>query len=166
MRYQVTLGGRTREVEVRIPPDGPPAITLDGRPVDARVERVEGGVLVHLGGRVFDVAVGGAGRERTLAAGPYRAVAEVVDEQAARREKKAAVEAGGGLEVRTPMPGRVVEVRVAAGDAVTQGQPVVVVEAMKMQNELRSPADGVVAEVLVEVGAAVEGQAVLVRLEG
>lgn len=166
MRYRVTISGRTREVEVRLPPDGPPIVSLDGAPVEARIERVEGGVLVDLGGRVFDVAVGGARREKTLAAGPARAVAEVVDEQAARREAKAQVHGGGGLEVRTPMPGRVVEVRVATGDAVKRGQTVIIVEAMKMQNELRSPADGVVAEVLVKAGATVEGQAVLMRLGG
>jgi biotin carboxyl carrier protein len=60
------------------------------------------------------------------------------------------------------MPGRVVRVLVAAGDRVTARQGVVVVEAMKMENELRTPRDGTVKQVLVKAGTAVETGAVLV----
>ena len=60
------------------------------------------------------------------------------------------------------MPGRIVRVLVGVGDRVAARQPVVVVEAMKMENELRSPRDGVVTEVLVAPGAAVESGAVLI----
>jgi biotin carboxyl carrier protein len=63
------------------------------------------------------------------------------------------------------MPGRVVRVLVAAGDRVGAGQPLVVVEAMKMENELRAPADGVVTKVGVEAGAAVDTGAVLIVIE-
>ena len=63
------------------------------------------------------------------------------------------------------MPGRVMRVLVAVGDRVTARQGVVVVEAMKMENELRAPKDGVVKEVLVAPGAAVETGAVLVVIE-
>ena len=64
-----------------------------------------------------------------------------------------------------PMPGRVVRVLVSIGDRVLAGQPIVVVEAMKMENELRSPKDGVVREVNVQAGGAVEARAVLVVIE-
>ncbi len=63
------------------------------------------------------------------------------------------------------MPGRVVRVLVTAGDHVTAKQPVVVVEAMKMENELRTPRDGVVTEVRVSAGVTVESGAVLVVIE-
>jgi biotin carboxyl carrier protein len=63
------------------------------------------------------------------------------------------------------MPGRVLRVLVGVGDRVTARQPVVVVEAMKMENELRSPRDGVVTEVLVAPGAAVESNAVLMVID-
>ena len=63
------------------------------------------------------------------------------------------------------MPGRVVRVLVSIGDRVLAGQPIVVVEAMKMENELRSPKDGVVREVNVQAGGAVEARAVLVVIE-
>jgi biotin carboxyl carrier protein len=64
--------------------------------------------------------------------------------------------------VKAPMPGRIVRVLVGVGDRVAARQPVVVVEAMKMENELRSPRDGVVTQVLVTPGAAVESGAVLI----
>jgi biotin carboxyl carrier protein len=67
-----------------------------------------------------------------------------------------------GAAVKAPMPGRVVRVLVAVGDRVIARQGVVVVEAMKMENELRTPRDGVVKEVLAVTGAAVETSAVLV----
>jgi biotin carboxyl carrier protein len=67
-----------------------------------------------------------------------------------------------GAAVKAPMPGRVVRVLVAVGDRVTARQGVVVVEAMKMENELRSPRDGTVKEVGVVAGAAVETGAILV----
>jgi biotin carboxyl carrier protein len=72
--------------------------------------------------------------------------------------------AAGGSKgtVRSPMPGAVVRVLVAPGDAVTKGQVLVVVEAMKMENEFRAADDGVVASVGVAVGQAVEAGAVLV----
>ena len=71
----------------------------------------------------------------------------------------------GRQTIVAPMPGRVVRVLVSIGDRVLAGQPIVVVEAMKMENELRSPKDGVVREVNVQAGGAVEARAVLVVIE-
>jgi len=70
----------------------------------------------------------------------------------------------GGLLV-SQMPGRVVRVMVAVGDAVRKGQPLLVVEAMKMENELKSPIDGVVGDVYVAEGSAIESGAKLVRVD-
>jgi biotin carboxyl carrier protein len=68
-------------------------------------------------------------------------------------------------ELRTPMPGLVVEVKVAVGDRVQTGQSLVVLEAMKMQNELASPGDGLVAEIRCQQGQSVESGALLIRLD-
>ena len=73
--------------------------------------------------------------------------------------------AAGPTRVKAPMPGRVVRVLVAVGDRVTARQPVIVIEAMKMVNELRTPISGVVKEVLVVPGAAVESGAILVVVD-
>jgi 3-methylcrotonyl-CoA carboxylase alpha subunit len=82
---------------------------------------------------------------------------------AARRGRRSGGGAGAG-QIVAPMPGRVVSVLVAPGDDVVERQPVVVLEAMKMQNEVRAARAGVVTEVTVASGAAVEAGAVLVVL--
>lgn len=70
----------------------------------------------------------------------------------------------GPVRLRTQIPGRVVKVLVAVGDAVQEGQPLVVVEAMKMENETRAPRAGTVDEINVEPGATIEAGACLVVL--
>jgi biotin carboxyl carrier protein len=82
----------------------------------------------------------------------------------ARRAGEAA-EHGGPTEVRSVFPGRVVSVAIAPGDTVAAGQPMLVVEAMKMQNELRSPRAGTIARVDVGPGATVEVGDLLVAIE-
>ncbi len=113
------------------------------------------------------VARGGAGGRWEFLLEGRTVAAEALDERAARiRDMSPRTEAGTRLEaVRAPMPGLVVQVSVRAGDQVAAGDRVAVVEAMKMENELRATADGRVARVLVEVGAAVEKDQPLVEFE-
>jgi biotin carboxyl carrier protein len=87
---------------------------------------------------------------------------QVVDPR--RKALRVSAGAAGGT-VNTQMPGRVVRLLVAVGDAVQKGQPLLVVEAMKMENELRAPVAGTVAEVFVAEGQAVESGARLVRID-
>ena len=86
-----------------------------------------------------------------------------------RRTGRGAADAGGAAHgeqrVIAPMPGRVVRVLVSVGDAVEARQPVAVVEAMKMENELRSPKSGHVKEVAVSAGTSVEAGRVLVVID-
>ncbi|MBI2369669.1 MAG: acetyl-CoA carboxylase biotin carboxyl carrier protein subunit [Deltaproteobacteria bacterium] len=81
---------------------------------------------------------------------------------AAPREGTAA---GGRQVIRAPMPGRVVRILVGLGEPVEAGQGVIVIEAMKMENELRARAPGEVREILVREGDTVEGNADLVVIE-
>ncbi len=91
---------------------------------------------------------------------------EILDERKLRLRRAAGkFTVEGRQEIVAPMPGRIVKVLVRPGDAVTAGQGLVVVEAMKMENELKSPKDGKVAEVRVQEGQAVEGGARLVAVE-
>lgn len=78
---------------------------------------------------------------------------------------EAAGGAGGGGAVKAPMPGRVVKALVAEGDSVEAGQPVIIVEAMKMENEVAAPGAGVVRRIAVSAGDTVDAGAVLVELE-
>src|SRR5690606_8230329 len=92
---------------------------------------------------------------------------EVADERtrALRAVAAATAPPAGPRPVRAPMPGLVVRVDVRPGQAIEAGQGVVIMEAMKMENELRADAPGIVSRVLVEAGQAVEKGAVLVEFE-
>jgi biotin carboxyl carrier protein len=81
------------------------------------------------------------------------------------RDRGSAIDAGGPLEIHAIIPGRVAAVAVAPGDVVAAGQTLLVVEAMKMQNELRTPRDGTVQRVAVGVGETIDLGDLLVVLE-
>ncbi|NLE69798.1 MAG: biotin/lipoyl-binding protein [Clostridiales bacterium] len=79
--------------------------------------------------------------------------------------KPAAAAAAGGEAVNSPMPGTILAVNVKAGDAVKKGQALMILEAMKMENEINAPKDGVVAAVHVSKGQAVESGSLLCTLQ-
>ncbi len=89
---------------------------------------------------------------------PYQL--EVFDPR--RRAFSQAGTAGGGGLLVAPMPGKVIEIQVKAGDVVEAGSPIIVIEAMKMQNELNAPISGVVEEISVQEGEAVEADQKLI----
>jgi biotin carboxyl carrier protein len=119
------------------------SLIADGRAYDAVVERREGGYRVVLRGQAIEVSLAEASRGAV----------------AVRRE------AGGPSRVHAPMPGKLVRVLVRAGEDVGAGQGLVVMEAMKMENEIRAPRAGRVKEAPVQEGQAVETGALLVLLE-
>ncbi|MEM9067385.1 MAG: biotin/lipoyl-containing protein [Myxococcota bacterium] len=162
MRYRVTIEGQEREVDVQIAPGGTARVTLDGKPVDADIRRIPGGVSLRIDGVVHDVLVGGAPESMQVAAGSHRATVSVESERSRSRKKRGGGDSAGN-ELRAPMPGRVVKILVAAGDEVEANQPLVVIEAMKMENELRSAAAVKIASVDVQEGQNVEGNTVLLR---
>nr|WP_305034252.1 DUF2118 domain-containing protein [Myxococcus sp. CA005] len=91
---------------------------------------------------------------------------DVADERRLRlRAANAAFSVEGKQLVTAPMPGKVVKVLVKVGDEVKEGQGLVVVEAMKMENELKSPKAGKVTELFAKEGTAVENNAKLVMVE-
>jgi len=152
-RLAVTIKGKTRVVDASWI-DVDTLSLVDGdvvREIRLHPRGDNGAVGVEIAGRVFETS---ASEERSGRTGAIGAIGA-----------GAAAGATGAVRVKAPMPGRIVRVLVGAGDRVTARQPVVVVEAMKMENELRSPTDGVVKEVLVEAGAAVESGAVLIVVD-
>ncbi|MGH7458520.1 MAG: biotin/lipoyl-containing protein [Longimicrobiaceae bacterium] len=165
MKYLVTVAGR--ELEVDLSGERP---AVDGAVVSAGLAPAHGPALQHLdlAGRSYTLLASRDDREgswRIVHRGvPYRVV--VVDERArAIREMVGEKAVEEKKSVTAPMPGLVVKVEVEEGEEVKRGQGVVVIEAMKMENELKSAADGVVAQVLVSDGETVEKGAVLVVLE-
>jgi len=166
MKYFVRLAGRTIEVEVL---GG--AVRVDGETLDAHLAAVPGTPLHHLllGGDSWTVsaqALEGMGQWALGAVGE-RVEVEAVDErtQAIRTlTGKKGGPSGGGV-VKAPMPGLVVRVQVTEGQKVGPGTGLVVVEAMKMENELKATHPGIVKKVHVAPGAIVEKGAPLVTLE-
>ncbi|HEV8042872.1 MAG TPA: biotin/lipoyl-containing protein [Bryobacteraceae bacterium] len=145
-------------------------ILVNGRlvPVDAedvqRVAQVEPGVYsVLLGGRSFEVRAVAARDGLRLELSGRRFTAEVRDPRD-RAQKSAAALGTGRQNIAAPMPGKVVRVLVGEGDVVEVGQGLVVVEAMKMQNEMKALRGGNVVEVRVRDGDTVSAGDVLVVL--
>jgi biotin carboxyl carrier protein len=171
LTFEIEVNGRTRSVSIERAGDSRFRVNIDGEVALVDAHRVgayglsllfpdasdssarlavapgtaPGELLAHLSGRIASIAVN------------------------ARRTGRGTADSGGAAHgeqrVVAPMPGRVVRVLVAPGDAVEARQPVVVVEAMKMENELRSPKSGLVKDVAVTAGTSVEAGRVLVVID-
>lgn len=164
MKYHVTIRSRTYVIDV----DGG-AVTIDGERLEAHAAAIPGTPLLHLllGRESWTVACQQLeGGRWALGAAGERVEVEVQDDRSKQIEaltgqgRKVVV---GGV-VKAPMPGLVVRVEVSEGQTVELGEGLVVVEAMKMENELRATHKGVVAAVHVTAGDRVEKGAPLVTL--
>jgi biotin carboxyl carrier protein len=163
MRYYVTVAGRTLEVDLA--GDVP---TVDGERVAADLVRVPGMPTLHLLADGHSHTVIAQRRDRQgwdLHLNGERYEVEVVDERtrAIQAMTGQGVVAKGPRPVVAPMPGLVVRVAVEAGDRVHAGQSVIIIEAMKMENDLKAESDAVVERVAAVAGQAVEKGAVLVE---
>ncbi|MBX5494742.1 MAG: biotin/lipoyl-binding protein [Bryobacteraceae bacterium] len=137
----------------------------ESREGTASVLEVEPGVYsVLANGRSFEVRIIQRDHHWLVDVDGREYPIEVLDPRS-RRGRKAGAVLDGRQNVTAPMPGKVVRVLVAQGDSVQAGQGLVVVEAMKMQNELRAPRDGVVVQLSAREGAAVAAGEVLVTIE-
>jgi acetyl/propionyl-CoA carboxylase alpha subunit len=167
VKYIVQLNDDTKSVSI----DAEGARYELDAPTRAELSEIVGSPIcvVKLGTEVYKVVVEkreGRGRY-TLWIDGYRFDAEALDERtrAIRDLSAANATLSGPAPIKAPMPGLIVRVNVKPGDTVTAGQGVVVMEAMKMENELRATAAGTVKSVEVIPGAAVEKGALLVALE-
>jgi biotin carboxyl carrier protein len=173
MKYVTTVGEHTFEIEI----EEPGTAVVDGQPhvVDLR-EIVPGRLysllLDHISHESFvESAQGdwgpaqGGSHFRVLLEGELYPVC-VHDERAIRLARGMAgfVPDSGEVRIRAPMPGLIVSLPVKAGQAVRQGEVLVILESMKMDNELRAPRDGTVARLHIEIGDSVEGKQMLVTL--
>ena len=163
MTVWLEMDGEKRRVE--LPGGGAEGVlecVVDGRPmvVDARV--LQAGVMsLVVEGRQYRCVLDGDG----VWIGGRRFGFEVADPRSLQGRRGAGASVDGPRAVKAPMPGRVVRVLVAVGDEVAEGAGVVVIEAMKMQNELKSPKVGRVARVAIAVGDTVGSGEVLVVVE-
>jgi biotin carboxyl carrier protein len=171
MTIDVEVNGRSRTVSVERSVEGRYRVTVDGRPHDvdaARVGSLGLSLLLEAArgvSRDVQVAPGGRTGELLIRIDGRTVLATVNGRRTGRGASDAGGHAHGEQMVVAPMPGRVVRVLVSPGEAVAARQGVVVVEAMKMENELRAAKAGRVKEVAVEAGASVEAGRVLVVIE-
>lgn len=166
MKYFVDVSGRSVEVELDAE-----RVRVDGIEVVAHLADLPGTpiALLTLGDTMHRIAVSkGSSRGRyTLSLDGWRYEVEALDErtQAIRLLSAATAGPAGPAPLIAPMPGLIVRVHVEVGAVVQPGQGLIVMEAMKMENELRSGSAGVVKAIRVTPGTAVERGATLVELE-
>ena len=164
MNYQVTeKGGESRLVGLRETGDGIYELTLDGRTV--HVDAVRSGPTVYSvieDGQQFEAMVDEKGSHGfdVLVAGLIFHL-EALDERTKLLSQSAAPVLSGPQTVAAEMPGKVVKIVAGAGESVREGQGIVILEAMKMENEIPSPVAGVVSEMAVSEGQTVEAGAPL-----
>jgi len=170
MKFEVHLdgiyGAKKHSVELEPTPAGY-RIALDGQVIDADATMLAPNtVSVLMGGQSFEVHVTPSLDERVkLQSGPHEFTAQIQDPRAWRGRRHGTLEAEGRQQIVAPMPGKVIRVLVNAGDEVEAGQGLVVVEAMKMQNEIRSPKKGKVERLQVKEGQNVNAGEVLAWVE-
>lgn len=167
MRYIATIEGAEHEVEVEELSAETYAISFGPHRFQADLRRVgPAAVSIILDHRSFDFAMVRDGEEVVVASRTGTTRLTIIDAaRHALRARKGPREVSGRAEIKAAMPGRVVNVLVAPGDEVTANQGVIIVEAMKMENELRSPKAGRVVEVKVAAGQTVEKGELLLVIE-
>jgi biotin carboxyl carrier protein len=166
MNYDVSVDGKTMKVEVE-KRGAVWACRVDGKEytVDAALTAREVMSLL-VDGKAYE-----AKREHSLAGelhlvmGSERFAVEVKDPRSLRSRRSGAAGEEGPQKLLAPMPGKVIRVLVKEGDEVEKGKGVLVVEAMKMQNEIKSPKKGVVKKISVAEGSAVNAGDVLTVIE-
>jgi biotin carboxyl carrier protein len=155
MKLEITLQGHQRTVELTHPGERP-RWKIDGRELEADALEISPGVYsVIVDGKSFEVQVEGGGTGLCVVANGYEYSAAIQNPRELKRNRAGAGEAQGRQNIVAPMAGKIVRTLVQVGDQVQSGQGLAIVEAMKMQNVVRSPKSGTVERLGV-----VEGQTV------
>ena len=137
MKYKVSISDRSYEVEIE---------DIHARPI-----------IAHVDGQKFEV--------QPESAGKLLVQEEATESKSVVAVPQPAVQTGSGTEMTAPLPGTIIEIFVKAGDEIEAGKVVLVIEAMKMKNSIRTTRGGKVAEVLVSPGQTVAHKQALVRFE-
>jgi acetyl/propionyl-CoA carboxylase alpha subunit len=162
MTVWLEVEGRKRRVELSTALDGVVECIVDGKAITVDVRLLQPGVMSLLvEGRQYRCVLDGDG----VLIGGRRFGFEVSDHRSLQGRRSVGGGAAGPRAVKAPMPGRVVRVLAAVGDEVAEQQGVVVIEAMKMQNELKSPKAGRVVRMAVREGDTVGAGDVLAVVE-
>jgi biotin carboxyl carrier protein len=164
MKYDVLIDGAHRSVAFVQMRDEPARVSavIDGRSVEADAARIlPGAYSILLGGRSFEVSVVETAEGLLVHAAGCEFHVEITDLRSWRRRRGGSIELEGRQQVSAPMPGKIASVLAAPGQNVEAGQGLLVIEAMKMQNEIRSPKSGTVERLLVKEGQTVSAGEIL-----
>jgi biotin carboxyl carrier protein len=171
MVFEIDINGRTRTVAIEPvgaagPDGGAFRVRVDGVAIEVSARPTDLGLsLLFADGRSLDTAVTMRAGGEAFVQLPHVAVTTVVDGRRRHRGEPTGVAAGGGERILAPMPGRIVRILAKVGDPVVPRQGLVVIEAMKMENELSATKAGRVKEIAVAEGASVEAGRLLVVVE-
>jgi biotin carboxyl carrier protein len=164
MKFLTTVDGQEYHVDL----EGPGQITVDGTPIDADLQSIDGGFHYSLlvGAASYEVFVEHCDDVCLVSVEGHRYRVQVEDEHLRPRGagQRPAGQEVGAAEVTSPMSGTVVAVLVQEGQAVRTGEGLLILEAMKMENEIRAPLNGIVAEVQVVPGQRVSRDDRLLRI--
>lgn len=163
MRFEAVVGAGGRRIRVERLDEARFRIGESERRVD--IEALESGVYsLIVDGQSFEATVREEKKGLLVEIGPH-AIPVRLEDPSSRSIAEAGSQVEGEAVVASPMPGRVVGIKVEVGQAVKEGEGVILVEAMKMENELHSPKEGKVKTIMVKVGDAVEAGQDLVVIE-
>ncbi len=164
-KYTVRAAGAEHAIETL--DDG--RIVVDGEPLECEVHRMSQGQFLRIGKRTWSLRmlepVDDSGLRRIAVNG--KVIAVEVDDETSALLRSLQTEKATKLHsaiLRSPMPGRITRILVAEGELIEAGQGVLILEAMKMENEIKAPSAGIVKAVRVQEGNAVEKNAILIEV--
>jgi biotin carboxyl carrier protein len=165
MIYEVTVGDKMHRVE----------LTRSGKEWQCKVDErsmtvntaltTQGVLSLILDGRSWQIMQETTATETNIIIGNERFSATLRDPRSLRSRRRDGDGGKGPKKITSPMPGKVIRILAQSGDEVQAGQGVVIIEAMKMQNELKSPKQGKIKKLLVQEGALAEAGQVLAEIE-
>ena len=165
MTYDVLIDGKSHRLELN-QAEGVWLCRLDGEEVHVDAVLARPNVIsLIIDGNAYEVKRELTPTDTHIWVKSARFAAEVRDPRSLRSRRGKGVGTEGPQKLTAPMPGKIVRVLAAAGDAVEAGQGIIVIEAMKMQNELKSPKKGTVSQILAKEGATVSAGEVLAVVE-
>lgn len=165
MKYEYLVDGAVHSVSLE-KKDGLWVVAAAGGTLEAEILRIsEHEIVLCSGGTAHRVFLARDGDRRLVSAGGREFAVSSARADSGRFQKGEDRTPDGGLQVRSPMPGKVIKLCVAEGEEVRKNQSLVIVEAMKMENEVQSGLDGIVKKIHVAVGDLVDAEKTLVEIE-
>lgn len=164
---QIEIGGKLRHLKLERSDDPARFVaTLDGERIEVEASQLKAGVLsLNIDGHAYRCVLENNGATAAVHVAGERFEYELQDPRSLRSRRSRGGSADGPRTLKAPMPGRVVRILVEPGAEVELNQAIVVIEAMKMQNELKAPKAGRVTEIRAQVGSAVGVGDVLAVIE-